>query len=146
MSHVVKQEFAFRDLRDVKAACAEKGWTFVEGQTRYAWYGRHVGDYKLPEGRKISDLGTCSHAIRVPGAQYEIGVIAREDGSYALEWDFYRPGGLYEVMGEKGDPLIGAIAAAATHRNMTRLGFRRVEDQVVDGVRRIQYARNQGGE
>ena len=52
-----------------------------------------VGRYPLPEGITESDIGRCNHAIRVPGCEYEVGVICRDD-RYVLFWDSWRAGGL----------------------------------------------------
>lgn len=65
---------------------------FLEGKTTYKWYGRHVGDYPLPEGIKKEDLGKCSHAILLPNCQYEIGVVKLDNGSYTMLYDFWGPG------------------------------------------------------
>ena len=72
------------------------------GQLTYRWYGRNVGDYRLPEGVKVSDLGKCEHAIKFPGISYEVGVIKSktQKGAYELLWDFYDRG-LKEKMGGK---------------------------------------------
>lgn len=100
MSHVATIDVEIRSLEDLRAACKRLGLEFVEGQETYRWYGRHVGDYPLPKGFEISDLGKCKHAIRIPlsteGADlaYEIGVAARRDGGngYVLLWDFFNSG------------------------------------------------------
>lgn len=141
MSHVVKQKIEFKDLASLKRACEDLGWKFMEGQTSYRWYGRHVGDYPLPEGVKKEQLGTCVHAIQVPGSTYEIGLMKDANGDLFPIWDFYKPGGLYEVMGETGAVLKGAYGAAAAKQFLGRKGFRLVTDKMVDGQRRMKFAR-----
>ena len=66
MSHISKIEMEITDLESLKAACKRLGFTFQEYQKTYQWYGRWVGDTKLPEGILESDLGKCDHAIQVP--------------------------------------------------------------------------------
>lgn len=141
MSHVVKQKIKFLDLGSLKKAVADLGWQFMENQTTYSWYGRHVGDYPLPEGIKKEQLGTCVHAIKVPGASYEIGLMQDAEGSLFPIWDFYASGGLYQIMGEDGATLKAAYGVAAAKTFLGRKGFRVVADKMVDGQRQLKFAR-----
>ena len=104
MSHMTQIELEIKDLQALKNACAKLGFQFVEGQTTYKWYGRFMGDYPLPEGIRKEDLGKCDHAIVVPGAGYEVGVVKKED-KYILLWDFYKAGGLANALGQNGKLL-----------------------------------------
>ena len=110
MSHVARIDMEIKDLTALKAAAKLLGMEFLEGQTTYRWYGRHVGDYSLPEGFKASDLGKCEHAIGIPNDKkaYEIGVVKRRDGKegYTLLWDFWAGGyGLEAKVGKDGNKL-----------------------------------------
>ena len=91
MSHVATIKAEIKSLESLKTACERLGLTFIENQKTYTWYGHHVGDYPVPEGMQISDMGKCLHAIKVPGARYEVGVIKdpMNDKSYSLIWDFW---------------------------------------------------------
>jgi hypothetical protein len=129
MSHVATIELEVRDLEALKAACQTLGLEFVAGQRTYRWYGRHIGDYPLPRGFSVEDLGKCDHAIRVPGnAQaYEIGVVKRRDGrpGYVLLWDFWLGGyGLQEKVGEGAHKLRQAYAVEAAKRAAKQAGHR----------------------
>lgn len=111
MSHVAKLDIELKDLDAIRNAVKRIGGIWKEGQKRYAWYGRHVGDYPLPEGFTATDLGKCDHAFGFDGASYEIGVVRRADGTYAILWDFYSPGGLLPHMGgETADKFKQAYA------------------------------------
>jgi hypothetical protein len=100
MSHVCTISIRIKSLDALKAAVAELGAEWREGQTRYKWYGHSVGDTPLPEGMTVADLGKCSHAIHVPGVNYEIGVVRNKDGDgYTLACDFF--GGYGEHDGGK---------------------------------------------
>jgi len=118
MSHVAKIEVEIKDFKALKAAAKRIGCKLIEDQTTYAWYGTHVGDYPLPAGFSASDLGHCEHAIKVPGASYEIGVCRRRDGKkgYTLLWDFWGSGGLERQLGPKGQRLVQAYAIEAAKR------------------------------
>jgi len=85
MSHVTVIEFEIRDLECLRQACTELGLEFREGQKTFRWFGVHVGDYKVPDGFAVQDMGKCDHAIGLPGngpskKAYEIGVVRRRDG------------------------------------------------------------------
>lgn len=101
MSHVAKIQLQITDLDALDAACRELGLTLTRDQRTYKWFGRHVGDYPLPEGFTQHDLGHCEHAIKVPGTSWEIGVArARGHSHYTLLFDFY---------GSLGQPISKAI-------------------------------------
>lgn len=69
----------------MKDACNNLGFQFMEGQKRYLWYGKWVGNQPLPDGISES-LGKMDHAIHVPAAVFEIGVVKKGNG-YILLWD-----------------------------------------------------------
>jgi hypothetical protein len=68
------------------------GCTFVNNQKTYRWFGQYVGDTKLPDGMTQDQLGKCEHAIKVPGVNYEIGVVRQRDNSFTLAYDFWGDG------------------------------------------------------
>lgn len=88
MSHVVDIELEVKSISDLKKACKTLGLKFVENKKNYEWWGRHEGDYPLPEGFTVDEMGKCDHAIQVPGAKWEIGVI-KKGKNYKLIYDFY---------------------------------------------------------
>jgi hypothetical protein len=73
MSHISKIELEVRDLGILCQACERVGLGLIRGKRRFRWYGKDA---------------PCDHAIRVPGADYEIGII-NKDGLYELTCDFY---------------------------------------------------------
>ena len=103
MSHVVSIQLLIKDLEALKMACKDLGCEFIKDKKEYAWYGVHVGDYPLPEGMTKEEMGKCNHAIKVPGANWEIGVVKEKDGkSYKLIYDFFGDEGrkIHNVCGE----------------------------------------------
>lgn len=129
-----------RNLNALKSACEAIGLEFVEGQTTFKWYGHHVGDYPIPKGFGVSDMGKCEHALRVKGntRAYEIGVARSPDGDgWTLLYDFWAKGqGLMDVVGENCDRLVeeytvatieeqaiaeGWVVSRAVHEGHTRL-------------------------
>ena len=57
MSHVAVIKLELKNLEALKTACKNLGLKFNEGQKKYNWYGRSVGDYALPNGYEAKDLG-----------------------------------------------------------------------------------------
>ena len=139
MSHVAKIELEINDLDALKAACQRLGLEFRCGQAVYSWYGEYVGDHPLPEGLTVQDLGKCDHAIHVPGASYEVGVVKR-NGRYLLLWDFWHAGGLERVLGRNAGRLKQAYAIERTRREALRKGYRITESKTQNGLRLVLTA------
>jgi hypothetical protein len=99
MSHITKIAIEINNLESLKSACKELGFTFIENQKTYAWYGRAVNG--VPDGINEADLGKCLHAIRVPNASYEIGVVKLPNGKFTLLYDGWGSG--------RGEKLIQAV-------------------------------------
>jgi hypothetical protein len=135
MSHVAKIAIEIKDLETLDAACTRLGGTLVRGKTHYKWFGRSVGDYPLPEGYAAADLGQCEHAIRVPGARYEIGVVRRRDGKpgYQLLWDSWGDGGLERQLGQGAGKLVQAYGIEAAKRAARTRGYHVEEHAKEDG-------------
>jgi hypothetical protein len=93
MSHLDKIDLKILDIEAARLAAEELGGTLVK-QVTYAWWGSHVGDYPLPAGFAVEDLGKCEYAIKVPGAEWEIGLAkGKGEQHYSLLFDFYGPRG-----------------------------------------------------
>jgi hypothetical protein len=136
MSHIAKIELEINDPETLKLACERLGLQFMENQTTYKWYGSWVGDTPLPEGITIDQLGKCNHAIRVPGAQYEIGIIQR-DRKYLLLWDFWYRGGLEEKLGKNAGRLKQAYAIERVRKEARIKGHRICEQKTNQGIRLV---------
>ena len=142
MSHVAIIEIEITDLAALAAACRRQGFAFRENQKTYKWYDRWEGDYPLPEGFSQEDLGKCDHAIQVPGADYEVGVVkARRRTGYQLLWDFWSQGGLTEKLGQKGEKLVQAYGVEKAKREARKQGFSVHETTREDGSVRLTLTR-----
>ena len=106
---------------------------FMENQKTYAWYGRSVGDYPIPEGFKVEDLGKCDHAIKVPGATYEVGVV-KKDGNHVLMWDFWQAGGLEKAIGKDGGLLKQGYAIEKAKLEAIKKGYSVKERRTPKGI------------
>jgi len=136
LSHVARIELEINDLETLKAACKALGFEFLCDQQTYRWYGTWVGDYPLPQGFTRDDLGKCTHAIRVPGATYEIGVVKR-GSKYLLLWDFYQSGGLQAHIGTNGGKLKQAYSVQRIRREAVLKGYHLQEQKTPQGIRII---------
>ena len=135
MSHVSEIELKIKSLDALKAACTRLGLEFVEGQKTYKWYGTFMGDYPLPSWLKKEDLGKCQHAIKVPGASYEIGIVEHE-GEVKLLWDFWSSGGLERVLGKQGGRLKQAYTVEHSKAVARRAGYQvREKRTMMDRIR-----------
>ena len=138
MSHVTTCEVAIDSLDMLATACKQVGLELVKNQTKYKWYGTHVGDYPVPKGFAISDMGKCEHAIRIPGNSeaYEIGVVKRRDGKpgYTLIYDFFAGGHGLEAVAGKGCGLLAqAYSEKKFVKNALMHGFKIVGKKNVKG-------------
>jgi hypothetical protein len=136
MSHVAKIEVEIRDLETLKAACDQLGLELLPNQRTFAWYGESVGDHPLPEGFTAADMGKCDHAIRVPGARYEVGVVKR-NGKYLLLWDFYSRGGLERVLGKGACRLKQTYSVERVRREARLKGYHLHERKSEQGIRMV---------
>ena len=118
MSHISKIELEVKDIAILKKACKKLGLEFVQDQKTFKWYGRE---------------SSCSHAIKVPGAGYEIGVV-RKDDCYELNCDFYDHN-IETAIGRKGGQLKQAYAVAKTRTEPHRKGYSVIERKTDTGIR-----------
>jgi hypothetical protein len=133
MSHVSEIEIKIKSLDALRAACERMGFQFVEGQKSYKWYGRFVGDSPIPVGVKVENLGKCVHAIKVPGASYEVGVVELPEGGYTLYWDSWYSGGLAAKIGADAGLLKQAYGIEAAKIAARRKGYSCYEQVREDG-------------
>jgi hypothetical protein len=122
MSHITKVEVEIKDLEALAAACRRLGCELRLGQRTFVWYS--------------GTDGTCEHAVSVPGASYEVGVAARQDGrpGYALLWDSYSYGGLEAKLGQGACRLVQAYGVEAATRAARRQGYSVTETTREDGA------------
>ena len=140
MSHISKIEIVITSLDNLIRACTRLGFQFNAGQTKYRWYGRVIDPdrYPLPDGITEDQLGQCEHAISVPEAEYEIGVVKR-DGKYLLLCDFW-DSKLKNRIGDGGGRLKQAYAIEKTLQAARLKNYRVTEQRVSSGVRLILSA------
>ncbi len=118
MSHISKIELEVKDLAVLGQACARLGLALLKAQKSFKWYGKEA---------------PCDHAIRVPGADYEIGV-AKSGASYELNCDFYDKN-LEKVIGRNAGLLKQAYAVEKTRIEARKKGYSVVERQTENGIR-----------
>jgi len=143
MSHIRDITLQIKRINAIKFACNKLGYELCEGQETYRWYGRFMNDWPLPENVKVEDIGKCHHAIKVPGATYEIGVIKTEKG-FKLQYDFWSSGELDKVCGKNLSKLTNEIGMmevekAAMFKNYTTTRSKEIVDEKT-GKKKIRIA------
>lgn len=118
MSHIAQIELEIQDLSILKQACTQLNLHFVQNQTTYRWYG---------------DTATCDHAIRVPGADYEVGVVKRGN-KHILLWDSWSTGGLEQALGRNAGLLKQAYAVARVKQQAHLGKYKLRQHQTADGT------------
>lgn len=118
MSHIATIELEVSDLESLDRACNHMGLKLNRGQTSFKWF---YGDE------------TCDHAIAIPGADYEIGIISK-NGISELQTDFWDLR-LESAIGKNGGLLKQRYAVEQTKREAIRKGYRVIEKQTENGIR-----------
>lgn len=99
MSHVTTIEIEESyGIQALKRMCLDKGWIFASNQNSFKSY-------------QSGQL--CHHVIKIPGAEYEVGVVPFGN-KWKLKWDSYHRGGLQTVLGKNAGVLKQAYGMAKT--------------------------------
>ena len=118
MSHISKIELQVNDLGTLRRACSRLGLELIKGQKTFKWFGQD---------------GKCDHAIKIPGANYEIGVL-KAGNAFELNCDYYDPI-IGKVIGRNGGLLKQAYAVERTKSEARRKGYSVIEKTTESGVR-----------
>ncbi len=125
MSHISKIELEVNNLGTLAQACSRLGLMLIKDQKTFKWYGREDGQ--------------CDHAIKVPGANYEIGVL-KAGNVFELQCDYY-DSGIEKTIGRNGGLLKQAYAAERTKAEARRKGYTVIEKATPQGIRlQVQIA------
>lgn len=118
MSHLATIQLEVTDLDSLSKACQQIGLNLIQGKTTFKWFN---GDSE------------CQHAIEVPGASYEIGLVL-SDNKYELQTDFFDKG-IEKAIGKNGKLLKQRYAVERTKSEAKRKGYRVIEKQTDNGIR-----------
>mgnify|MGYP006296725889 CR=1 FL=1 len=121
MSHISKIELKINDLDALKRACDRLGLQFLHWQSCFKWF---------------SGTMKCDHAIKVPDASYEIGVV-RKDKDYDLLWDDWSSGGLVQRLGPGAGLLKQAYTIERVRAEARKKNMRFTETQREEGIRLV---------
>jgi hypothetical protein len=123
-----------KDLAALRSAVEALGGKLMMGQKTHQWYGQFMNDWQSDRAavnRRNSDtFGTCDHAIKFEGINYEIGVVKSGDGCYELIYDTFGSGGyhdggkLEEKLGVGLPRLKQGYGVEVTRRQLSRQGYR----------------------
>lgn len=92
MSHIETMEVTITNMGALKEAVRELGGLLFEHQKTFRWYNSEA-----PQA--------CDAAIGFPGADYEVGVRRKDDGTMELLWDPWESGMLQTVLGKGAHKL-----------------------------------------
>ena len=122
MSHVVKVSLKITDVESAERACEALGGEFHRDVTRFKSY---VGD------------NDCTHKITVPGAAFEVGVVANplEAGVFGLEFDGWGRQGrpIEEAFGKGLCKLKDEYGAQVAEQHMQAEGWQTHRAQSEEG-------------
>lgn len=119
MSHISKIELVIKDLDALQRACTRLDLQFLNNKKMFSWYnGSHP----------------CDHAIRVPNASYEVGVVRNKD-NYELLWDDWSNGGLQQRLGTGAGLLKQAYAIERVRTEARRKNLHFTEQRQENGIR-----------
>jgi hypothetical protein len=119
----------------------------LEKASTYKWFGRHVGDYPMPEGLTKDDLGKCEYKIRFPAAAtnrgYEVGIIKHplKPGVYTFIYDFWDAKLKQTVGGDNAQRLTQLYAIERAKRLAKKNGEVFKEVQEADGTLKLYCAK-----
>ena len=117
MSHISKIELEVRDLGILGQTCARLGLELLKGKNTFKWYGKDA---------------QCDHTIRIPGADYEIGVL-NNNGLYELNCDYYDRN-IEKAIGPQGGLLRQAYAVEKAKTEARLKGYSVLERQTDSGI------------
>jgi hypothetical protein len=128
MSHLTRIELELQDLQVLKSACKRLNLEFRQDQKEFVWFAR----------RRTS----CEAVIKVPGANYEIGIIRNQDRKgYNLQTDFYDKN-IGRAIGPNGGLLKQAYAIEKGKLEARKKGYQVFEQQTQNGIQlRIRIGR-----
>ena len=118
MSHISKIEIEVTDLGVLSPACKRLGLEIIRGKKTFKRYGKD---------------GACHHALHIPQAAYEVGIINKE-GRYELSCDFYDQG-LVKAIGKSGGFLKQAYAVEKAKIEARKKGYSVIEKMTDTGIR-----------
>lgn len=133
MSHIVPMSLEIKDLDCLKKVCKVLGFNFIENQKTYRWFGEWVGDTPMSEDMTTEDLGKCTHAIKIPGADYEIGIV-KKGSKYVLYYDYWDLN-LLNKIGKTGGPIKKEYTKQVVLKECMRKNLKMKENQEENGIR-----------
>jgi hypothetical protein len=126
LSHVSKIELEIKDLEALKAACQRLGFKFRKVKRPINGMVAGLETVHYLEGITEEELGKCDHAIHVPGAKYEIGIV-KKGKSLSLLWDSWVKGGLEKHIGKDAGKLKQIYAVEKIRLEARKKGMKILE-------------------
>ena len=118
MSHISKIELEVKDIAILGQACTRLGLELLKNKKSFRWYGKE---------------GSCDHAITVPGANYDIGVVKSND-LHELNCDYFDRN-IEKAIGSQGGLLKQAYAVIKTRVEARRKGYSVLEQRTENSIK-----------
>ena len=160
MSHVAECKTVVKNLEVLGLAAARLGGKLNLNDRHLRWYGQFVDDstdwrsmFSEQEANRIASLSRTEririvtekmrnpdHTISFPGATYNVGVYGKQDGTFAMRWDYYGGGGgLMSFLGDNsGGRLSQAYAVEAAKRAARLRGYATKEVKGKNGAIQVE--------
>lgn len=121
MSHISIIKCSVTSLNSLKLACKRLGFEFKEFQTTHKWFSGH---------------NPCLHAIKVPDANYEIGLVKNKENPnvYDFSYDDYDYG-LMDKIGKNAWKLVQAYEVCHATQAAKMKGYIVKEEIKKDRIR-----------
>lgn len=118
MSHLVKIELEINDVNVLQKSCDRLGLSFMKNQNTFQWWGQ---------------AAKCDHAIKIPEAKYEIGVLKKQQGGYELQCDYFDRA-VGKAIGQNGGLLKQAYTIEKAKQEAIRKGYSIREHKTQQGI------------
>jgi hypothetical protein len=144
MSHVVECKMVLKSLDAMERAACRLGGELHRGQSKARMFSSGFVDdstgwkdfFSPEEAAKIAKMNSLdrrkiindamsnfAHVISFKGAKYDVGVVAKEDGTFRLRYDEWGEGGLQKHMGPGAGKFMQAYGVEAAKRAIKARGY-----------------------
>lgn len=145
MSHVILDlDLEIDNLDTLAKACTAMGCEFHHNKQTIRWFNKFLADYHGADAayRHIDakTFGQCSHAIVVPGAGYDIGIVPHPNNPkrWAIYFDNYCGGkGIEAKLGKGAGLLKKQYGIERSKKELRREGWRARELKRENGIRLV---------
>lgn len=159
MSHVVECKTILKNIDVVEKAALRLGGILNRGQSKARMFSSGFVDdstgwkdfFEPAEAERIAKMNTLdrreiinkamssfAHTISFKGAKYDVGLVAKSDGTFRLRYDEWGEGSLRKHMGPGGGLFAQAYAIEAAKRAAKARGYTTRESTSKNGQLQLE--------